>query len=123
MLDRRSHVPLHVQLADVLREQIATGKLAPGDRLPSESDLSQTYDVSRPTIRKTLAALKFEGLIESELGTGHFVRDRGEPRPIKLKRGDTAVVSLTGGMPQLVVTRANGDTETYPADQVVVSAG
>ncbi|MEQ4204869.1 GntR family transcriptional regulator [Actinopolymorpha sp. B9G3] len=120
MLDRRSHVPLHVQLADLLRKRISSGDLAPGDRLPSESDLSQTYDVSRPTIRKTLAALRFEGLIESELGTGHFVRDRGEPKMVRLRRGDEASVSLAGGMPQVVVSRKDGTTETFPADQVVI---
>ncbi|MEA2589708.1 MAG: GntR family transcriptional regulator, partial [Actinomycetota bacterium] len=51
-LDRRGDRALYLQIADQLREQIVTGKLAPGSRLPSEHSLMAAYDASRDTVRK-----------------------------------------------------------------------
>jgi GntR family transcriptional regulator len=53
-----------------------TEELAPGARLPSEHSLMQTYDASRQTIRKAIAELKTEGLLDAEQGRDVFVRSR-----------------------------------------------
>ena len=53
--------PLYKQLEDQLKEEIDTGKRKAGSRLPTENELSTTYNVSRVTVRKALAGL-------SELG-------------------------------------------------------
>ena len=66
------------QLYALLRAQIESGELAPGDRLPSITDLSQTYGLALTTVRKALDALKSEGLVEtSPMGT--FVAQRSAP--------------------------------------------
>lgn len=60
-------------IADALRARIASGEFAAGALLPSESDLSGTYDASRVTVRKAFTALREEGLVDSRQGFGWFV--------------------------------------------------
>lgn len=73
-LDPQSTRPLHLQLADELRGQIRRGELKPGDRLPPERALAETYGISRPTVSAALAVLKSEALLSSGPGRGTFVR-------------------------------------------------
>lgn len=65
---------LYLQVAQRVRQDIEAGRYRPGDSLPSESQLSQHYGVSRQTVRQAIAALKSEGLVEAEQGRGTFVR-------------------------------------------------
>lgn len=60
-------------IADGLRRQVESGDLAAGGLLPSESELSGEYGVSRVTVRKALELLRDEGLIDSRQGFGWFV--------------------------------------------------
>lgn len=64
-------------LADWLREEIGSGRFAPGEKLPTEQELGQRFSLSRDTVRKGLAAMEEEGLIYKVRGSGTFVRDRG----------------------------------------------
>jgi GntR family transcriptional regulator len=61
-------------IADDIRNQIATGQLKAGERLPSEASLASRYRVSTPTLRSALALLQGEGLVEKIHGKGNFVR-------------------------------------------------
>jgi GntR family transcriptional regulator len=67
-------VPRYAQVAERLREQIACGRLAEGQRLGGELELAREWGVSRITIRNALALLKREGLIVTRHGRGSFVR-------------------------------------------------
>jgi GntR family transcriptional regulator len=67
-------VPLHRQLFLVLHDEIARGALAPGNPLPTEQTLCEQFGVSRITVRRALADLADEGLIERRHGVGSFVR-------------------------------------------------
>jgi GntR family transcriptional regulator len=71
--------PSH-RIAGDLREQILTGDLAPGARLPSENDLAGRYATSRPTVRRALERLQGDGLIIGEQGRGWFVRPKPHVR-------------------------------------------
>ncbi|MGH8908853.1 MAG: GntR family transcriptional regulator [Egibacteraceae bacterium] len=73
-LDPQSSRSLYAQLADVLRSAIQRGELQPGQRLPSERELEETYGVSRATVKLALSALKAEALVVSGHGRGTFVR-------------------------------------------------
>lgn len=66
--------PLYQQLAAQLREQIRSGVLAPGDQMPTESQLERTFGTSRNTVRLALNVLRSEGLLRSQQGRGTFVR-------------------------------------------------
>ncbi|WP_256959365.1 GntR family transcriptional regulator [Streptomyces viridochromogenes] len=64
----------HHEIADDLRRQITTGRIKPGERLPSEAGLADRYKVSTVTLRSALAVLQSEGLVEKIHGRGNFVR-------------------------------------------------
>ena len=80
VLDFEGKEPLYRQLAAILREQITSGQIPPGRRLPSKLAIRQQYGVSQNTTERALAILKDEGWIETSLGRGMFVRPR-EDRP------------------------------------------
>jgi DNA-binding LacI/PurR family transcriptional regulator len=66
----------HEEISRDLRTEIATGKLGPRGRLPSESQLVKRYGVSRPTVARALRDLMSEGLIERRAGSGTYARER-----------------------------------------------
>lgn len=73
-IDRDLFDPPYYQLANILRRQIATGALRPGDRLPSEVQLCERYEVSPMTARRALTILLDEGLVTAARGRGTFVK-------------------------------------------------
>ncbi|RPK78786.1 putative HTH-type transcriptional regulator YurK [Streptomyces sp. ADI97-07] len=64
----------HHDIADDLRHQITTGRIKPGERLLSEAGLAARYRVSTVTLRRALAVLQSEGLVEKVHGKGNYVR-------------------------------------------------
>lgn len=68
-----SRVIRYKAIAETLRRQIESGKLAAGQVLPSEAELSATHEASRVTIRKSLDELRSAGLVASRQGFGWFV--------------------------------------------------
>ncbi|MEV4266388.1 GntR family transcriptional regulator [Kribbella sp. NPDC049584] len=68
--------PLYQRIASDLRDQIRTGALKAGDRLPTEVELREQYDVSRNTVRLALGVLQNEGMISSTQGKGTVVREQ-----------------------------------------------
>lgn len=72
-VDRDSDVPLGTQLAWRLRALIATGRLAPGERLPGVRELAEGAGVNVNTVRAVYARLEEQGLLRSEHGRGTFV--------------------------------------------------
>lgn len=74
MVDRSSGVAVHRQIATALRAKISAGEFAPGDKLPSENQLIETYGVSRETVRKAVQLLESDGVVNVLHGKGAFVR-------------------------------------------------
>jgi GntR family transcriptional regulator len=68
--------PRHQQIAAELRDLIMRGDLAPGTQLPSTAQLVERYQAANATIQHALKALKDEGLLDSRVGKGVYVRDR-----------------------------------------------
>ncbi len=76
-------------VADVvatLRRQIENGEVTPGDRLPSEAQLTERFGVSRTVVREAIAALRADGLVEPRQGSGVFVLEPEAiaPRPFQI---------------------------------------
>ncbi|MEU3453615.1 winged helix-turn-helix domain-containing protein [Micromonospora sp. NPDC006766] len=67
--------PKWAQLADLIREQIASGELAPGDKLPSTAQLCGQHGVSAGVVNHAMIVLKTEGLVEGVHGLGVFVKE------------------------------------------------
>jgi GntR family transcriptional regulator len=72
-LDRRTRLPLYVQIADRVRDLIDREGLGPGTALPSEAELRDRLHVSRATIRQALQRLELDGRVERHQGRGTFV--------------------------------------------------
>src|SRR5215467_14036096 len=75
---RGSGATVYGQIEDWLAEAIGAGRLAPGDRMPSEQDLAAWFGVSRMTLRQALAKLARRGLVTRTVGRrgGTFVAER-----------------------------------------------
>lgn len=74
--------PLWTAIRDHLSGDIARGHYAPGDRLPTEAQLSERFGVNRHTVRRALAALAEEGTVHARRGAGVFVRHRPTAYPL-----------------------------------------
>lgn len=130
-IDPASGWPLSAQLAQLLRELIRSGQLAPGDRVPSEPQLARDYAVSRDTAQRALAMLAEEGLITRRRGVGSIVsivepliEVRAAPGARISARLPTAAErhAAKAGMwvPMLAVAEPGWPEQLYPADRVVV---
>jgi len=71
--ESRKNGTLVSRLSDDLRQSIASGAFAPGGRLPTEAQLSETYGVSRTVVREAIAALRADHLVDARQGSGVYV--------------------------------------------------
>lgn len=69
-----SPVPRYVQLAGLMRQRIARGMWALGERVPTLDQLTQEFGVARVTVRQAIELLARDGLLSAERGRGTFVR-------------------------------------------------
>lgn len=92
MIDKNYPLPMYFQLKELLREKIAAGEWQPGDKIPSERELSEQYNISRMTTRQALYELVSERLLRREQGRGTFV---AEP---KIEHGLTHLTGFTEDM-------------------------
>ena len=72
-LDYRDTRPIYLQIMDGFKEQIATGVLMPGDKLPSVRELAATLAINPNTIQRAYKLLEFDGWIATMPGKGFFV--------------------------------------------------
>lgn len=72
-LDGSGHIPLYVQLYQILRSRIHGGIHSPGEPIPSETVLSETYGITRGTVRHAISLLVAEGLVRQVRGKGTIV--------------------------------------------------
>jgi GntR family transcriptional regulator len=73
----QSPVPLYHQLKEYILEKIEGGEWPPGYRVPSETELSSQFSISRATVRQAIQVLANQGLVEKRQGSGTFV---GRPK-------------------------------------------
>jgi GntR family transcriptional repressor for pyruvate dehydrogenase complex len=83
---------LYEQIAGRLTAKIRSGRLAPGDRLPSERELAKALGVSRPSVREAVAFLQNQRVIETRPGSGSFVAVRA-PELVREHAADVPDVS------------------------------
>ena len=86
MTSMSSRVPKHRKVHGALEQQIRSGRLGPGDRLPSEAELVRQFGASRITVGRAVRDLQLAGLVERKAGSGTYVKAI-EPRPGALSFG------------------------------------
>jgi GntR family transcriptional regulator len=87
---------LYQQISESILEQIQTGELQPGARLPSESALSAEHKVGRNTIRHALSDLAAKGYLESVQGVGTFVTETHFPKTVEFLYGFSQEMAQRG---------------------------
>jgi len=73
-LEKNMPIPLYYQIEQFLREQISSGELKPGDQILTEEKLCLKFSVSRATVRRAIADLVYEGLLERNYSKGTVVK-------------------------------------------------
>lgn len=73
-INRAAYEPAYIQLANILRSQIAAGQFKPGDQLPSEAQLCRYYEVSPMTVRRSINLLADQDVVSTAQGRGTFVK-------------------------------------------------
>lgn len=68
------------QLYGQILEQIVSGRLSEGARLPSETEICKSFGVSRPVVRQALQRLRADGLVQARQGSGTYVQARPAER-------------------------------------------
>ncbi|MBV7504160.1 GntR family transcriptional regulator [Bacillus sp. sid0103] len=76
MISDDEAVPFYKQLKNQILEEIKSGKLKHGDKLPSERELAEQFQISRMTARHTLSILEREGVVERRVGAGTFINNK-----------------------------------------------
>jgi GntR family transcriptional regulator, transcriptional repressor for pyruvate dehydrogenase complex len=80
----KPHSKVYVEIVHQIRTMISQDGLKPGDKIPSERELSERLDVGRSSVREALRALELLGLIETRRGEGTFLRDFREHHLVEL---------------------------------------
>lgn len=89
MINKFSSIPLYLQLKDLIIKKIENNEFPPNSQIPSEQDLCQMYDISRPTVRQAVSELTNSGYLYKEKGKGTFVFGRKNVIDIKNYSGFT----------------------------------
>ena len=89
VLDNESSIPLHIQLSEFLKGEILQGTIK--EKIPPERDLMEKYSVSRSTVRRSIAALISDGILESRRGSGTYIYNR----PVEEWLGNLATYNKT----------------------------
>jgi GntR family transcriptional regulator len=92
-LDTRSGVPIYRQIQDQIRLGIASGRLLPGEQLPTVRALAVELSVNPNTIIKAYSELEREGVLTSEQGSGTFVGP-GVPAALSERERRTKLATL-----------------------------
>jgi GntR family transcriptional regulator len=118
--------PMYRHIAEDLRAQIDSGAIAPGAKLPTESDLRVGYGAARNTVREAVKLLASRGLVETRPGLGTFVTRHVEPFVTTLAAAalsaahESAPSGGSGDDEGFAGIRAQGRTPSASGPQVIV---
>jgi DNA-binding transcriptional MocR family regulator len=97
--------PTYRAIAEALSGDIDSGRLSPGDRLPTHRDLARELGVTVGTVSRAYAEAERRGLVQGEVGRGTFVRGGEESVAAFLSnKGQTGVVDLSQSIPAVATT-------------------
>lgn len=114
----------HLKISDYLKEQIRTGELKPGDRLPSEAELCEQFNTSRGPVRQALASLRTEGTISSGRGRRSIVLGNHQYENFKSMYSITEWMRLRGFEPsQKTLWQARRPAPAHVAEALGIKEG
>lgn len=111
-------MPLWREISQSLEKRIRSRELSPGDKLPTEFELSKEFMVNRHTVRRALSDLQDKGIVESTQGRGSFVRRPARPMRLSRRPRFHEGVRKRGAEPKTETLRL----DVRPADGLVAEA-
>ncbi|WP_313892208.1 GntR family transcriptional regulator [Psychrobacillus sp.] len=105
MIDKSSHVPIYVQIEELLKQRIYEEHYKIGENIPSERELSEQLGVSRMTVRQSITNLVNVGLLYREKGRGTFVANPKLEQPLNGLTSFTEDMKARGMEPSSKVVR------------------
>ncbi|MFQ6786552.1 MAG: GntR family transcriptional regulator, partial [Streptococcus salivarius] len=92
-------LPAYIRIHDKIKADVDDGTWKIGQRLPSERDLCETFDVSRMTVRQAITLLVDEGILERKPGSGTFVASSRVKEKMRGTTSFTEIVKSQGKKP------------------------
>lgn len=106
-IEKNSHLSLYYQLRRIILHMIETGELKADDRLPTEKEFCEDYNISRATVRQALQELENEGYIYKVQGKGTFVAAKKYPQDLLRFYSFTQEMLKLGKVPSAKVLTCN----------------
>ena len=117
-MEYNSSLPIYLQAANSIKQDIVTGKLSPGARLPSVRDLAVEYTINPNTVSRVYKELEMEGVCFTRRGMGTFVTEDPERvQQTKQEMTGAQTPAFLALMEQLVMSRAQ-DKRLLEKDQL-----
>ena len=105
-MEYNSSLPIYIQAANSIKRDIVTGKLSPGEKLPSVRDLAVEYTINPNTVSRVYKELEQEGVCFTRRGMGTFVtEDSGKVQQLKEEMAGALIREFLEGMEQLGFSR------------------
>ena len=95
-IDRKSYIPIYIQLRDIVHEIIENRNIKDNARLPSENVLSTAFNISRMTVRRAIQELVREGYLYIKRGEGTFINRAPKTQMLFKLDGFSAEVAKMG---------------------------
>lgn len=107
-------IPVYIRIHDAIKKEIDRGTWQIGQRLPSERDLADVYEVSRMTLRQAMTLLVEEGILERRVGSGTYVASHRVQEKMRGTTSFTEIVRSQGKTPssQLISYQRKPANET-----------
>ncbi|MEZ5477287.1 MAG: GntR family transcriptional regulator [Thiolinea sp.] len=117
-LNTHSPLPLYQQLAERIRQDVATAVYAVHEKIPSEHELAKRYAIGRPTVRQATDLLVREGLLQRRRGSGTYVLPPAEQLDVFSLAGTSAALARSQNQVDISLLQAPhllADEATRPA--------
>jgi GntR family phosphonate transport system transcriptional regulator len=121
---RQEVLPVYLQIANELRQEIQASVYQIGDRLPTEYELSERFGVNRHTLRRAVEVLRQEGIVDVERGRGTFVVAAPITFPLGKRVRFNEVLKAQSLKPEIQVVRVlEMDADMTLAKQLEIALG
>jgi GntR family mannosyl-D-glycerate transport/metabolism transcriptional repressor len=126
MIDKQADRSIYLQIADIIKNDIQSGRLKPHDPVMSENKISQKYEVTRLTARRSIDSLVNEGLLYRIRGKGTFVSEpevKLEASPFSLRGFTESTLGMDRNPKNTVITFKIIEANKFIAEKLNISAG
>lgn len=106
-MEYNSSLPIYLQVANLIKRDIVTGKRELGEKIPSVRELAVSYTINPNTVSRVYKELEMEGVCFTRRGMGTFVTENPKKvKSMKEEMAGTLIREFLEGMQQLGFTRA-----------------